>query len=101
MKNNTKEYWDAVYQKGEGKYNTLLQDRISSLKNLGLIQGNVVNLGCGKGELVKILSDFGFNAVGYDISPVAIEKGKQEFKEVADKLFVGDDMIALARTTFG
>jgi len=90
MKNNTKEYWDAVYEKGEGKYNALLQESVSLLKDFGFIKGTILDLGCGKGELVQNLSVNGSNTIGYDISYVAIEKGKLEFPLIADKLFVGD-----------
>lgn len=90
MKNNTKEYWDAVYEKSDGKYNTLFQESVSLLKKFGFIKGVVVDLGCGKGELVQTLFDSGLSATGYDISSIAIEKGKLEFPTIANRLFVGD-----------
>jgi SAM-dependent methyltransferase len=50
---------------------------LALLKTAGLDTGMVVDLGCGSGILVGIVSDAGYEAVGIDISADTIELAKR------------------------
>lgn len=52
--------------------------------------GKVCVIGCGWGYLVKRLFEAGYNAIGIDASEYAINRGREELPEIADRLFVRD-----------
>jgi SAM-dependent methyltransferase len=54
---------------------------IGLLRQAGLRGGTVVDLGCGSGILARIVSDFGYDAYGVDISPDMIDLARKEAPE--------------------
>ena len=87
----TEEYWINRYRNGgdsgAGSYNKLAEFKADVINEF--VSGNhietVIDLGCGDGNQLKYLNLPSYT--GFDISPVAIEKCREEFKEDKDKQF--------------
>ncbi len=62
------------------------------LADSGLLRGRVLDSGCGTGEHALLAAARGADAVGIDISPLAIERarGKAAGRDVAARFEVGD-----------
>ena len=86
-----KDYFDGKRAYGYGGYKydgrwKPVAKRI--VKHFNLKQGSkVLDIGCGKGFLVKDLLDIGINAYGLDISTYALMNSE---KEVRDRLYKGN-----------
>lgn len=78
------------------------QPAIVALAEAGVIQGAVLDVGCGTGEQALFLASQGHSALGLDSSPKAISlaREKASTRGVAATFVVGDalDLAALART---
>lgn len=79
------------------------QPVFAQLVETGLLRESpVLDVGCGTGEHVLFLAAKGFEAVGIDAAPKAIEKAKRKAKErkLKAKFFVHDafELAALKRT---
>ncbi len=57
------------------------QPEFVGLANGGLIQGNVLDVGCGTGEHAILFAGLGLAALGMDASPLAIQKAKRKAVE--------------------
>lgn len=90
---NTNKYWDIVYSKEfeAGKYRIDLE-RFNKITNLIEPNTKVVDLGCGSGEYVKFLNDFGKGCKisGLDFSEAAIKEARK--RNPTCSFFVGDVM---------
>jgi len=94
----TEEYWINRYKhgghSGDGSYNNLAlfkAEVINEFVSKHRIE-SIIELGCGDGNQLK---HFEFPSyVGFDISPIAIEKCKDEFKMDKNKHFFHMDQIS-------
>ncbi len=57
------------------------QPAFVALENAGEIQGSVLDVGCGTGEIALYLASRGHEVVGLDFVPVAIERAKAKARE--------------------
>src|SRR6202795_1436144 len=68
------------------------------LAEQGLLTGQVLDVGCGTGEQTLLAASSGAEALGVDVSPLALEQARSKAAargikvrfEVADALSVGD-----------
>ena len=75
------------------------QPAIVDLERAGLIRGKVLDVGCGTGEHTILLTRLGYDVLGIDFAPHAIEqardnaaeKGVDARFEVADAMNLGDE----------
>lgn len=75
------------------------QPAVIELERAGLISGRVLDVGCGTGEHTILLANAGYDVVGVDGAPTAVEharrnaaaRGVEARFEVADALALGDD----------
>tara|TARA_B100000809_G_scaffold258748_1_gene302482 strand:+ start:301 stop:1020 length:720 start_codon:yes stop_codon:yes gene_type:complete len=68
------EYLSVTYSEDKapyGKYPFLFGQYL--LKNVFKKPGRLLDLGCGRGEYIKVFSDLGFDPLGLDISPKILE----------------------------
>ena len=70
------------------------QPAIVELERSGLIRGKVLDVGCGTGEHTMLLTRLGYDVLGIDFSPQAVEQARRnaEAKGVAARLEVADAM---------
>lgn len=72
------EFWDPMYDDGTAPW--LIgapQPAIVALEQAGLIRGRVLEPGCGSGEHTILFTGLGYDAIGVDISPSAIEYARR------------------------
>ena len=67
---HSKETFSYLYLKGLNE----IVKRFKTLKHLSLL-----DVGCSEGYFVKTAVDRGINAIGCDIQPAAVERGREEF----------------------
>ncbi|ORB32208.1 class I SAM-dependent methyltransferase [Mycolicibacterium parafortuitum] len=75
------------------------QPAIVELERAGLISGRVLDIGCGAGEHTLLLAAAGYDVLGVDGAPTAVEQARQSAEargvaarfEVADALALGTD----------
>jgi SAM-dependent methyltransferase len=75
------------------------QPAIIDVERAGLIRGSVLDVGCGTGEHTILLTRLGYDVLGVDAAPTAIEQAHQNAAakgidarfEVADALNLGAD----------
>ena len=87
-----KDQFDLAYPPGvEAHYWQKARARIilRELKKAGLIQKKMLEIGCGKGAVVKTLLKSGLNIVGVELAAI------DAYKEVKDKVITGKDAIEL------
>ena len=70
------------------------QPAIVELEQAGLIRGKVLDVGCGTGEHTILLTRLGYDVLGIDFAPEAVEqaRGNAEAKGVAARFEVADAM---------
>jgi SAM-dependent methyltransferase len=70
------------------------QPAIVELERTGVIRGKVLDVGCGAGEHTILLTRLGYNVLGIDYSPTAIEQARENAarKGVDARFDVGDAM---------
>jgi SAM-dependent methyltransferase len=70
------------------------QPAIVELERTGVIRGKVLDVGCGAGEHTILLTRLGYNVLGVDYSPTAIEQARENAarKGVDARFDVGDAM---------
>jgi SAM-dependent methyltransferase len=70
------------------------QPAIVELERTGVIRGRVLDAGCGAGEHTILLTRLGYNVLGIDFSPNAIEQARENAaaKGVDARFDVGDAM---------
>jgi cyclopropane fatty-acyl-phospholipid synthase-like methyltransferase len=74
-------WFDAAYQGTPPWDIGRAQPQFERLAASGQIQGRVLDAGCGTGENALYLAARGFDVVGIDGSPTAIEKAREKAKE--------------------
>jgi SAM-dependent methyltransferase len=67
------------------------------LLDLKEIPGPVLDVGCGRGELLRLLSDNGIAASGVEVNPIAVEECRKNGLEIEK----GDAIAALVRRPAG
>jgi SAM-dependent methyltransferase len=75
------------------------QPAIVDLERTGVIRGKVLDVGCGAGEHTILLTRLGYDVLGVDFSPHAIEQARENAAvkgvdarfEVADAMNLGDE----------
>src|SRR4051794_25086601 len=70
------------------------QPAVVELERAGLIRGKVLDVGCGTGEHTILLTRLGYDVLGVDFAPRAIEQARQnaEAKGVGARFDVADAM---------
>ena len=70
------------------------QPAIVELERTGVIHGRVLDAGCGAGEHTILLTRLGYNVLGIDFSPKAVEQARENAatKGVDARFDVGDAM---------
>lgn len=98
------EQWNAVYDDNAAPW--LIgrpQPAIVELERAGWVRGRVLDPGCGAGEHTILLTELGYDVVGMDLSPSAIEYARRNAAaqgvptarfEAADLLALGDAQAA-------
>ena len=74
------------------------QPAIVQLERAGLIRGKVLDVGCGTGEHTIMLTRLGYDVLGVDFAPQAVEQARRNAEaegvdaplEVADAMNLGD-----------
>ena len=68
------------------------QDAIADLADAGEVQGSVLEVGCGTGEIALLFASYGHDTWGVDFSPTAIERAKARAIEqgLSVRFLVGD-----------
>ena len=77
------------------------QQAVVELERAGLISGRVLDIGCGTGEHTILLARAGYDVVGVDGAPTAVDQARRNARgqgvdarfEVADALSLGSDPI--------
>ncbi|MEO0565413.1 MAG: methyltransferase domain-containing protein, partial [Chloroflexota bacterium] len=71
------------FNASEGEH---LSRRLTAAFNLAkVVPGmNVLDVGCGRGEILRHCADLGANAYGIDYAPVAVEMSRQVLENMAD-----------------
>ena len=75
------------------------QPAIVELERAGLIRGKVLDVGCGTGEHTILLTRLGYDVLGIDFAPQAVEQARRNAEakgvgarfEVADAMNLGDE----------
>ncbi len=75
------------------------QPAIVELERSGLIRGKVLDVGCGTGEHTILLTRLGYDVLGIDFAPQAVEQARRNAEaknvdarfEVADAMNLGDE----------
>jgi 2-polyprenyl-3-methyl-5-hydroxy-6-metoxy-1,4-benzoquinol methylase len=63
----------------------------------------LLDMGCGFGHLIKFGDQFGISCVGIDIDKDRLEKGRNRFPEISDKLILkdcGDALLTFGENSF-
>ena len=70
------------------------QPAIVELERAGLIRGKVLDVGCGTGEHTILLTRLGYDVLGIDFAPQAVEQARRnaEAKDVEARFDVADAM---------
>lgn len=81
---NKSEFWNSIYVEQESpRWN--LGHAAPSLKHWldtsGAKPGRVLIPGCGYGHDVRVLAEHGFDAIGVDFAPLAIERGREVLRD--------------------
>jgi len=97
---NSSVHWDSAYESLSAPW--LIgqpQPAIVELERAGLITGKVLDVGCGAGEHTIHLTTLGYDVLGVDLSPRAVEHARANAAaretaarfEVADALNLGSE----------
>ncbi|WP_040808394.1 class I SAM-dependent methyltransferase [Nocardia concava] len=93
------EFWNTVYDEDTAPWVIgEPQPAIVALERAGEIQGRVLEPGCGAGEHTILLTSLGYDILGIDFSPSAIEyaRANAEAQGVPDVRFQVEDALTLA-----
>jgi SAM-dependent methyltransferase len=85
--------WDSSYQDHLPPWDIgRPQPAFARLAESGLLSGRVLDAGCGTGEHALLAASHGADAIGVDMSPLAIEKarGKAAARGIAARFEVAD-----------
>ena len=82
------EYYDQL---GWKRYTDSSYAKLKKIiDNLNIQSGQIIDFGCGTGELLLRLSDLGFTGTGIDITPGMIEKARLKLDSSEFELISGD-----------
>ncbi|MEB2314146.1 MAG: class I SAM-dependent methyltransferase [Sorangiineae bacterium] len=72
--------WDERYRSGQTPWDTGVADAhlVGYLERSGLARGRALDVGCGTGTNAIYLAEHGFEVVGVDLSPLAIERARSK-----------------------
>lgn len=96
--------WDSAYR-GDGDFSGPPpwnigepQPELAALIAQGKVTGKVLDAGCGHAELSLALAAQGFEVVGIDLSPTAVEAARRTAAErgLTSATFVADDITAFS-----
>jgi len=94
----TRSKFDAFYSSSRPPWDTRrVQPAIAKLITEGMVEGPVLDLGCGTGATVKALSDAGISATGVDFCPTAIAIANQLKTNSSLATFVCQDILTSSR----
>ena len=98
---DARERFEALYERLPGWEVGMPQPALTELADLGLINGRILDAGCGSGENALFLAIRGFAVWGIDISPSAIGMAQAKARDrnqPAARFLIGD---ALRLETLG
>ncbi len=75
---NPAERWDSAYQAGPPWEIERPQPALVRLAAAGVFTGRVLDMGCGTGEHAMLAAEGGADAIGVDLSPLAIERAEKK-----------------------
>lgn len=81
---DARKIWNAEYGKGSRQhYNKYPSEIVVSWvnKNFPTADGMCLDVGCGNGNNLRFLLDYGFDAYGVDVSDLIISKIENEFRD--------------------
>ena len=82
-------WWDAAYRSGHVHWDPGTYDRHLNwvLERCDLSAGRVLDAGCGNGKSAVWLAEHGFEVVGIDLSPAAVDQARRlaEHRGVGDR----------------
>src|SRR3954454_13926895 len=99
-----RESWDASYQRDSDAPWDIHrpQPAIQRLADAGLLTGDVLDSGCGTGEHALLAAANGANALGVDLSQVAIERARRKAAERGlDVRFDAGDVLTMPLSDAG
>ncbi|HKV22756.1 MAG TPA: class I SAM-dependent methyltransferase, partial [Mycobacterium sp.] len=70
------------------------QPAVVELERAGLVRGKVLDIGCGTGEHAILLTRLGYDVLGIDFAPEAVEQARRNARDrgVAARFEVADAM---------
>ena len=72
-----REKWNKIFSDPGAYFHKGLENNIDDILKLRPQARYVLDLGCGRGELVKYLFDKGYDVLGIDISDIALKSASQ------------------------
>jgi SAM-dependent methyltransferase len=90
--------YNLMYRSGAPRWDTGITppEVVAIIEGAGAISpGRALDLGCGTGTNVIYLAQHGFEAVGVDFSPIAIQQARQKAKDTSRATFVEGDVSQL------
>jgi SAM-dependent methyltransferase len=92
------QWFDSAYQGGAAPWDIgHPQPEIVRLEERGEIKGSVLDAGCGTGEHVLYLAGRGYEVIGLDSAPTAIDKARAKAKQRGlDARFLLGDALKLS-----
>lgn len=85
---NNRQKWNKIFSDPDAYFHKGLENEIDKVLKLKPTSCRALDLGCGRGELVKYLFDKGYDVLGVDISDLALKQASR----ISGAKFHNDDI---------
>ena len=85
--------FDLIFDRLDLRYNEKLKNLYRTFSNSNLISLSMIDLGCGRGEFLKLAKNVGFKTIGID----SLSSALSEAKNYGDELKQGDILSSLEK----